>query len=75
VNATMIGVYNLSVFLGSTISGRMGSLYETLPASQFWALHAALVALGGAIMLAIGLRFSAAYHVDPAPEDELAAAH
>jgi POT family proton-dependent oligopeptide transporter len=75
VAATMIGVYNLSVFLGSTISGRLGSLYETLPASQFWALHAALVGLGGVIMLLIGLRFSAAYHVGPAPEDELAAAH
>ena len=74
VNATMIGVNNLAVFLGSTISGRLGSLYETLPASQFWALHAALVGLGGVIMLLIGLRFSAAYHVTPAPEDELATA-
>jgi POT family proton-dependent oligopeptide transporter len=61
VNATMMGVYLLSVFLGSTISGRMGSLYETLPASQFWALHAALVSLGGLILLLIGMRFSSAY--------------
>jgi len=75
LNATMIGVYNLSVFLGSTISGRLGSLYETMPASQFWALHAALVGLGGVIMLVIGLRYTAAYHVEPAPEDQLATAH
>jgi POT family proton-dependent oligopeptide transporter len=74
VAATMIGVYNLAVFLGSTISGRMGSLYETLPASQFWALHAAVVGLGGVIMLLIGLRFAGAYHVAPAPEDALAVA-
>ena len=72
VNATMIGVYNLAVFLGSTISGRLGSLYETLPASQFWAVHAALVSLGGLIMLAIGLRFAGAYQVTPAPRDPLA---
>jgi len=65
VNATMIGVYSLAVFLGSLISGRLGSLYETLPASQFWALHAGLVTLGGMIMLAIGLRFSASFNGVP----------
>jgi len=61
VNATMIGVYSLSVFLGSTISGRMGALYETLSASQFWMLHAAVVSAGGLILLTIGLRFSGAF--------------
>jgi POT family proton-dependent oligopeptide transporter len=65
VNATMIGISSLAVFLGSTISGRMGSLYEILPASQFWALHAGLVSLGGVIMLVIGLRFSAAFQMEP----------
>jgi POT family proton-dependent oligopeptide transporter len=64
VNATLIGVSSLAVFLGSTISGRMGSLYETLPASSFWMLHAALVALGGVIMLIIGLRFTRAFETD-----------
>jgi POT family proton-dependent oligopeptide transporter len=51
VNATMIGVYYLSVFLGSVVSGRLGGLYEKLTASQFWILHAAIVAAGGAIFL------------------------
>ena len=73
VNATMIGVYSLSVFLGSTISGRMGSLYETLTASQFWALHAGVVTVGGLIMLAIGARLSHAY-VTVGPQDDAAAA-
>jgi POT family proton-dependent oligopeptide transporter len=68
VNATLIGVYSLSVFLGSTISGRMGSLYETLTASQFWSLHAAVVTAGGLIMLVIGARLSHAY-VAIGPED------
>jgi POT family proton-dependent oligopeptide transporter len=66
VNATMIGVSSLAIFLGSTISGRMGSLYEVLPAGQFWALHAGLVTLGGVIFLAIGLRFPAAFQAEPA---------
>ena len=63
VNATMIGLASLAVFLGSTISGRMGSLYETLPASQFWGLHAAVVTLGGVIFWVIGARFKDAYGV------------
>jgi POT family proton-dependent oligopeptide transporter len=72
VNATMMGVYQLSVFLGSTISGRIGALYETLTASQFWALHAGVVAAGGVILLLIGARFSRAF-MTVGPEDVAAA--
>ncbi len=57
VNATMIGVYYLSIFLGSVVSGRLGGLYERLSASLFWGLHAALVAGGGILMLVVGSRF------------------
>jgi POT family proton-dependent oligopeptide transporter len=51
VNATMVSVYYLSIFAGSTISGRLGGLYEKLPATQFWILHAVVV---GAASLLIG---------------------
>lgn len=54
VNATLLGVNALSVTIGSFISGRLGSLYELLPAMQFWLLHAAVVAGGGALMLLVG---------------------
>jgi POT family proton-dependent oligopeptide transporter len=54
VNATMMGVYFLSVFLGSVISGRLGGLYEKLSPFQFWSLHAALCASGGVLLLVIG---------------------
>ena len=74
VNATLIGAASLAVFMGSTISGRLGSLYEVLPASQFWALHAALVGLGGVITLVIGLRFAGAFQVDPPTTPALAKA-
>jgi POT family proton-dependent oligopeptide transporter len=72
VNATMMGVYLLSVFLGSVVSGRLGGLYERMPAGDFWLLHAGLVGLGGVILLAIGARFSAAF-LTVGPEDAAAA--
>jgi hypothetical protein len=31
----MIGIYYLSIFAGSTISGRLGGLYERLSSAQF----------------------------------------
>ena len=54
VNATLMGANTLSVFLGSVVSGRLGGLYESLTASEFWALHAALVGAGGVLMLLMG---------------------
>jgi proton-dependent oligopeptide transporter, POT family len=51
VNAMMIGVYYLSIFAGSTISGRLGGLYERLSSAEFWLLHAAIVAAGGLLIL------------------------
>jgi POT family proton-dependent oligopeptide transporter len=55
VNATMVGVYYLSIFLGSTISGRLGALYETLSPAAFWTVHAVIVATGGALFLLLGV--------------------
>lgn len=42
----MYGILTLSVTAGSLISGRLGALYDTIPASHFWLIHAAIV--GGA---------------------------
>jgi proton-dependent oligopeptide transporter, POT family len=56
VNAMMIGTYYLSVFAGSTISGRLGGLYERLSSAQFWLLHAAIVAAGGLLILLFAAR-------------------
>lgn len=55
INATMIGVYSVSVTLGSFASGRLGALYERVSPFEFWTIHAALVGLGGVILLGIGL--------------------
>ena len=51
VAATMLGVMTLATFVGSVVSGRLGALYETWDASQFWLLHAAIVGAGGGIFL------------------------
>jgi POT family proton-dependent oligopeptide transporter len=56
VNAMMIGTYYLSIFAGSTISGRLGGLYERLSSAEFWLLHAVIVAAGGLLILLFAAR-------------------
>jgi POT family proton-dependent oligopeptide transporter len=56
VNAMMIGVYYLSIFVGSTISGRLGGLYERLSPTEFWLLHAVIVSVGGLLILLVAPR-------------------
>jgi POT family proton-dependent oligopeptide transporter len=53
VNSTMVGVSYLSIFVGSTISGRLGSLYEHYSAANFWLMHAAIVGAGGLLLMLI----------------------
>ena len=56
INAMMIGIYYLSIFAGSIISGRLGSPYERLTSAQFWLIHAAIVAAVGLLILLFTLR-------------------
>lgn len=56
VNAMMVGVYNLSVFGGGTIAGRLGGFYERLSTENFWLLHAAIIGGGGLLFLLLGSR-------------------
>jgi len=56
INATMIGIYYLSMFAGSIISGRLGGLYERLSSAQFWLIHAAVVIAGGLLILLFASR-------------------
>ncbi len=53
INAMMIAIYYLSIFLGSTLSGWLGRFYETLSGAGFWALHAAICTGGAALILAL----------------------
>jgi POT family proton-dependent oligopeptide transporter len=54
LNAMLMGVNSLAVFLASTIGGRIGALYEVLSPAEFWLLHAGITLVGAAIFF--GLR-------------------
>ncbi|MED5618162.1 peptide MFS transporter [Ideonella sp. BN130291] len=53
----VIGVYYLHLFLGNTFVGWLAGFLETMPGQQFWALHAALVASAGVLLLGVRLVF------------------
>lgn len=54
IKATLMGAVFLTLFIGNTIIGRLGSLYEQMTPAAFWAMHAAIAATGG--LLTFGLR-------------------
>lgn len=53
LNAMMIGVNSMAVFVGATVSGRIGGLYEVWTPGRFWLLHAAIIAGGAVLLLAL----------------------
>jgi POT family proton-dependent oligopeptide transporter len=67
VNSMMVGVYYLCMFAGSTISGRLGGLYEQLSSARFWLLHAAIVGAGGLLILLFARRLRR--ELTPRPPD------
>ncbi len=58
VNATMLGVAFLSIFVANNLIGWIGTLYEKMRPVEFWALHAAIAAIGGVLVLLLGGRLS-----------------
>ena len=54
VNATMMGVVYMSLFVSNNIIGWIGGFYERMSPSAFWALHAAIAATGGLVVLVFG---------------------
>ena len=50
VSGTMIGVFYLHLFFSNNLVGWLGGLLERVSGSQFWLLHAALVAAATACM-------------------------
>ncbi|OYY69736.1 peptide MFS transporter [Sphingomonas sp. 28-63-12] len=69
LRGTMIGVNYMAVFFASTISGRLGGLYETLNPSAFWLLHGTIVGGAGIGLILVGkpLRGWFADQPDPLP--------
>jgi len=59
LRATMMGTVFLSLFLGNITIGWLGSLFDRMSALQFWAMHAAIAALGGTLAVLLNRRLNA----------------
>jgi POT family proton-dependent oligopeptide transporter len=51
VNATMMGVCFLTLFVGNNVIGWLGSYYEPLGPLSFWLLHAGIGAAGAVLVM------------------------
>jgi proton-dependent oligopeptide transporter, POT family len=66
MNATLMGLVFMSLFIANTLVGWIGGFYEKMSPAQFWAMHAAIAAGGGLLVLLFGRRLSRA--LNPAPK-------
>lgn len=57
VNATMMGAVFLTLFVANNLIGRIGTYYEKMTPSAFWALHAGIAVAGGILALAFARTF------------------
>jgi len=60
VNATMMGIAFLSLFIANNLMGWIGGFYERMTPASFWLLHAAIAAVGGLLILIFGGRLERA---------------
>ena len=56
VNATLMGLAYMSLFVSNNLIGWIGGFYSTMQPAAFWAMHAAIGATGGMIVLLLGRR-------------------
>jgi POT family proton-dependent oligopeptide transporter len=54
VNATMMGIAFVSLFVANMIIGRIGGFYEAMGPIAFWSMHAAIGAGGAVLVLIFG---------------------
>jgi len=64
IKATLMGAVFLSLFIGNTIIGWLGGLYEHLTPASFWAMHAAIAATGGLLAMALKRPLKRALGID-----------
>lgn len=62
VNATLMGLAFMSLFISNTLIGWIGGFYEKMSPAQFWAMHAAIAAAGGLLVMLFGRRLSRVLH-------------
>ena len=62
VNATLMGLAFMSLFISNNLIGWIGGFYEKMSPAEFWAMHAAIAAGGGLLVVLFGRRLSRALH-------------
>jgi len=62
VNATFMGLAFMTLFISNTIIGWIGGFYEKMTPAAFWAMHAAIGASGGLLVMLFGRRLSQILH-------------
>jgi len=60
VNATLMGLAFLTLFVGNNLIGWIGGFYERMTPAEFWAMHAAIAATGGVLVMLFGRRLKLA---------------
>jgi proton-dependent oligopeptide transporter, POT family len=58
VNATLMGLAFMSLFISNNLIGWIGGFYEKMTPAQFWAMHAAIAVGGGLLVVLFGRRLS-----------------
>ncbi len=58
VNATLMGLVFMSLFISNNLVGWIGGFYEKMTPAEFWAMHAAIAAGGGLLVMLFGRRLS-----------------
>jgi proton-dependent oligopeptide transporter, POT family len=66
MNATLMGLTFTSLFVANTLVGWIGGFYEKMTPAQFWAMHAAIAAAGGLLVVLFGRRLGRVLHAQPA---------
>jgi proton-dependent oligopeptide transporter, POT family len=60
VNATLMGLTFMTLFISNNLIGWIGGFYEKMSPAQFWTMHAAIAAGGGMLVVLFGRRLSRA---------------
>jgi len=62
VNATLMGLAFMSLFISNNLIGWIGGFYEKMTPAQFWTMHAAIAASGGLLVVLFGRPLGRALH-------------
>lgn len=64
IKATLMGAVFLTLFIGNSIIGWLGSFYESMTPASFWALHAGIAATGGVLAFVLKNPLKRALDID-----------